>query len=278
MLIDLVNNDHEKIPSRQEPREIVLTRDQVFNNSIDLTSARLWKTAQEEYAAKCSRVIPAYDLAVNPNGEPFPPPVAAEWARTVEGWMHPEELIWLAEQAARLQPGDVWVEVGAWKGRSTAAVVLAAGKDVVVCTVDTFAGSQEHIAAGLSVNDLRDCFLKTREKLGWLRPNGPDLLMHSGYSVPVAVLFDDASCAAVFIDAAHDYASVKADLEVWLPKVKPGGLLAGHDRNEPGVRQALNDALGGGQVHDGPGSLWWMRVAAVETVASGNGQKITAEG
>lgn len=33
----------------------------------------------------------------------------------------------------------------------------------------------------------------------------------------------------VYIDARHDEASVHEDLELWLPKVRPGGIFAGHD-------------------------------------------------
>ena len=33
----------------------------------------------------------------------------------------------------------------------------------------------------------------------------------------------------VYIDALHDYDSVKADIAAWWPQVKPGGVLAGHD-------------------------------------------------
>lgn len=33
----------------------------------------------------------------------------------------------------------------------------------------------------------------------------------------------------VYLDARHDYASVKEDIGLWFPKIKPGGVLAGHD-------------------------------------------------
>lgn len=33
----------------------------------------------------------------------------------------------------------------------------------------------------------------------------------------------------VFIDADHSYESVKKDIECWLPKVKSGGFITGHD-------------------------------------------------
>ncbi|MES2341725.1 MAG: class I SAM-dependent methyltransferase [Pseudomonadota bacterium] len=33
----------------------------------------------------------------------------------------------------------------------------------------------------------------------------------------------------VFIDGAHDYASVARDIAGWAPKVRPGGIVSGHD-------------------------------------------------
>ena len=37
----------------------------------------------------------------------------------------------------------------------------------------------------------------------------------------------------VYIDAAHDLASVRHDIALWWPKVRPGGILAGHDYANP---------------------------------------------
>lgn len=33
----------------------------------------------------------------------------------------------------------------------------------------------------------------------------------------------------MYVDARHDRKGVLADLEAWWPKVRPGGILAGHD-------------------------------------------------
>ncbi len=52
-------------------------------------------------------------------------------------------------------------------------------------------------------------------------------------------LLADGSVDAVFIDAEHDRASVEADARAWLPKVKPGGLLCGHDWDRASVREGL---------------------------------------
>jgi hypothetical protein len=48
-------------------------------------------------------------------------------------------------------------------------------------------------------------------------------------SAEAAGKVDTHSLDFVYIDARHDYASVKQDLELWFDKVRPGGIVAGHD-------------------------------------------------
>jgi Methyltransferase domain len=61
----------------------------------------------------------------------------------------------------------------------------------------------------------------------------------------------DASLEFVYIDARHDYASVLEDLEAWLPKLRPGGVIAGHDYVDGtfpsgvfGVKSAVDEFFG----------------------------------
>ncbi len=49
----------------------------------------------------------------------------------------------------------------------------------------------------------------------------------------------------VFIDASHDYESVKKDILAWMPKIRPGGMLSGHDVHWEGVQEALNELVPG---------------------------------
>ncbi len=56
--------------------------------------------------------------------------------------------------------------------------------------------------------------------------------------------FDDGSLDFVFIDADHSYEAVMSDIAAWLPKVRPGGWITGHDYNSvlfPGVVSAVKE-------------------------------------
>ena len=48
-------------------------------------------------------------------------------------------------------------------------------------------------------------------------------------SLEAASQFEGRLFDFIYLDASHDYNSVKADLEVWWSKVRQGGILSGHD-------------------------------------------------
>jgi hypothetical protein len=58
-------------------------------------------------------------------------------------------------------------------------------------------------------------------------------------TVEAASLFPDASQDFVFLDADHRTERVLADYHAWLPKVRKGGALFGHDADWPSVIRAL---------------------------------------
>lgn len=71
--------------------------------------------------------------------------------------------------------------------------------------------------------------------------------------------FDD-EFDLVFIDALHDYPSVRADIEAWWPLVRSGGVLAGHDYNHqwPGVERAVAESFDLMDVGLGADSVWFV--------------------
>ncbi len=50
-----------------------------------------------------------------------------------------------------------------------------------------------------------------------------------GFSTEVVNDFDDAYFDWIYIDTDHSYEVTKEELELWFPKVKQGGIIAGHD-------------------------------------------------
>ena len=132
-----------------------------------------------------------------------------------------------------------FVEVGVWKGRSAAFLaveIINSGKTITLDLVDTWDGSIEHQPLQ---EDVFEVFKKNIE------PVMPYVNIRRMNSLSAASTYADGSLDFVFIDAAHDYDNVKADILAWMPKVKPGGYLAGHDYPTwDGVTKAVNEIIG----------------------------------
>ena len=82
-----------------------------------------------------------------------------------------------------------------------------------------------------------------------------------GLSVKTAKTFADGFFDIVFIDASHDYESCKKDIEAWLPKVRKGGILCGHDYTlgQFGVIKAVNEVIGCDNMNLMSGAVWVYR-------------------
>lgn len=66
--------------------------------------------------------------------------------------------------------------------------------------------------------------LKARSKL-----RGFNVKFIQKFSIDAVKEFEDASLDFVYIDANHSYEFVIQDITEWAKKVKPGGIVAGHD-------------------------------------------------
>lgn len=67
--------------------------------------------------------------------------------------------------------------------------------------------------------------------------------VHRTESVNGASLFPDGYFDLVYIDANHSYQSVKDDIKAWLPKIKKGGWIGGHDICYAPVKKAVDEAF-----------------------------------
>ena len=62
----------------------------------------------------------------------------------------------------------------------------------------------------------------------------------------------------VFIDADHGYVGCSADIREYIPKVKSGGILSGHDIDYPGVNSAVKRYVKNFDV--GPNNVWFTKI------------------
>jgi predicted O-methyltransferase YrrM len=94
--------------------------------------------------------------------------------------------------------------------------------------------SKKHKAQwSMPKNDVEDVFKK--------RPciKDPRLQILKGTSTKMAKRIPNRFLDLVFIDASHDYRSVKNDIKTWAPKISKGGMICGHDIHMPGVLRAV---------------------------------------
>jgi len=73
------------------------------------------------------------------------------------------------------------------------------------------------------------------------------VIILQGESTSVVNHVMDRSLALVYIDADHSYRGVMKDILAWLPKLKPGGVMAFHDYENTGygVKRAVTDFTAG---------------------------------
>ncbi len=170
-----------------------------------------------------------------------------------DGWTTPRELLWLYRQGEAAQ--GTFVEVGSYLGRSSGAILQAIktkGFQAHLVCVDSFGANAEfkHIGGTHGAEALK-ANLDLISKDGW------ELI--EADSVTASARFEDGSLDGVFIDGTHKFGFVKRDLEAWVPKVRAGGLLSGHDYDEhAGVTKAVDMFFGKGFVKT-VDSIWWTR-------------------
>ncbi len=141
------------------------------------------------------------------------------------------------------------VEVGTFFGGSAEALLQGMPDDGHLTCIDTFKGSPDgvtHVAsmtitapdkptgdAGLMSSDFIIEYVRGRTSP---YPQHVDIVVKES---AVAVKdFEAESADLIFLDAAHDYESVLADIRAWLPIVKRDGVLCGHDYDRWGANHS----------------------------------------
>ena len=126
----------------------------------------------------------------------------------VDGWMHEEELQVIERLASYVSANGVIVEVGSWLGRSAVAWATSSKPSVTVYCFDPFHRWDE--------------FVKNTEQFS-------NIIPVKGLVPSESVYEDPRKIDMFFIDASHSNPSDWEIISYFLPLVKPGGYIVGHD-------------------------------------------------
>lgn len=137
------------------------------------------------------------------------------------------------------------VEVGVWRG-DLAAHLLAACPRLRLVLVDPWRANDpiwRASGATLAQSDQAEMEANYRGVVRLAKAHGDRVRILRLTSRDASECIADGSCDAVFLDADHSQAAVSADIAAWLPKVRPGGWIGGHDYGHarfPGVAVAVD--------------------------------------
>jgi glycosyltransferase involved in cell wall biosynthesis len=178
------------------------------------------------------------------------------WGSTASSWEQIPGFFDFAalydDAVSRAPERSVFVEVGTLVGRSScylATKIRESGKSIALYVIDTCKGSSTDSTGMEIAPSLGGSYA------GELHRNILSCGLE-GFAVPIiaesvraSMLFGPESVDFCFIDGDHAYESVRADLNAWWPKIRPGGTMAGHDYQQPapwlaGVTLAVDEFFG----------------------------------
>lgn len=154
----------------------------------------------------------------------------------IRGWLSLDEARLLATLASRVPAECSIVEIGSFQGRSTCALAAGAksGHNNVIHAIDTFSGLQ-----GIFPEDTLPTFHQNLESKGL---NGL-VTVHQDTSLQEAERWRRQDVGLLFIDADHNYESVRNDFKAWQRHVSPNGVITFHDSNQKGPNRLLLEIL-----------------------------------
>jgi predicted O-methyltransferase YrrM len=163
----------------------------------------------------------------------------------IHGWMDIQYLEWIQETINNLPDNSLIVELGAWKGKSTLAMLLAKKSNDILVTVDTWLG-QPNLRTAEHRDSIRgDLFLEFMYNMPikpeWYSGQSEGFYYLRMESILASILFANKSVDFLFIDS--DHTKFGEDIDAWYRKIKTGGIISGHDYNWPGAKEAIDDRI-----------------------------------
>ena len=185
--------------------------------------------------------------------------------KNIPGWTCRRLREWYSQVAREIPGGGTFVEIGVAYGASLAYLITQLAERELVDD-DGWRGMQPVRTVGVDIwqdhqgkgqlddetwnrvtghgDPFRACVAELARSASYVFGR-TTLVRDTGANA--ANLFGPDTVDCVFIDEHHTFESVSEAIKAWLPKVKRGGWLSGHDCNPhyPGVMQAVSACLPG---------------------------------
>jgi predicted O-methyltransferase YrrM len=144
-----------------------------------------------------------------------------------------KELIMLYKLSNSLNSSAILVEIGSYIGASSLLIAKAIDKSSKLYCVDTWMNDamtegnwDSFLIFDRNINSVKDRIIPIRSK-------SVDAADNFNYLIDF-----------IFIDGDHSYSGVKADVEAWFPKLKPGGIIVMHDVGwAEGVQKVISEDI-----------------------------------
>jgi len=175
----------------------------------------------------------------------------------------------------RLKPGAALAEVGVLIGALSELILRQRPDVTLLLMVDNWQTVDQQPAAYKATRDIHALHSDPArvashraqaEARAALFPGRARIMAME--SAAAAQLVPDHSLDLVFIDADHSFEGVSIDIAAWLPKLRAGGWIGGHDYRNPdpafrfGVDRAVDEwaAAGARVIETDANFTWWSRV------------------
>ena len=134
------------------------------------------------------------------------------------------------------------IEIGAYTGEST-QIFASTGIFSEINVIEPFKFNESF--NNTNIENIQK-WIKVEEEFKNNTRFFNNVKLFKDYSHNISNIFADKSVDLVYIDGDHSYEAVSKDIELYLPKIKQGGIMAGHDYSKswPGVIKAVDERLG----------------------------------
>jgi predicted O-methyltransferase YrrM len=150
---------------------------------------------------------------------------------SIPGYLHPLEARFLYWLAGKVPTGGLAVEIGSFKGKSSAFLAAGLASRGRLACVDTW--RNDAMPYDAPSDSLSEFLANTKPYHGSIETHrGTSIHVASSWTRPIDLLF---------IDGDHSYEGCSTDIKAWLRFVRRGGWVAFHDSSEQGVIHAMSE-------------------------------------